>query len=90
MMGTGSPHASAVDADSHLRVSPLPFPEYDEKFDEKEVFSQIKKPRVRYDVEVVTKLIVYTGKQTDPIPPYFGPTQPLTVCLSCRDCLRGG
>ncbi|RSM20946.1 hypothetical protein CDV31_000317 [Fusarium ambrosium] len=28
---------------------------------EKEVFSQLVKPRVRYDVEVVTKLVVYTG-----------------------------
>jgi hypothetical protein len=30
--------------------------------DEKEVFSQLVKPRVRYDVEVVTKLVVYSGK----------------------------
>ncbi|KAL7911153.1 acid phosphatase/Vanadium-dependent haloperoxidase [Trichoderma velutinum] len=29
--------------------------------DEKEVFSQLVKPRVRYDVEVVTKLVVYAG-----------------------------
>ena len=29
--------------------------------DEKEIFSMLEKPRVRYDVEVVTKLIVYTG-----------------------------
>ncbi|KAL8820120.1 MAG: hypothetical protein Q9191_007584 [Dirinaria sp. TL-2023a] len=29
--------------------------------DEKELFSQLQKPRVRYDVEVITKLIVYTG-----------------------------
>jgi membrane-associated phospholipid phosphatase len=28
---------------------------------EKEMFSQLVKPRVRYDVEVVTKLVVYTG-----------------------------
>ena len=28
----------------------------------REVFSQVEKPRVRYDVEVVTKLIVYAGK----------------------------
>ncbi|KAJ5620343.1 Phosphatidic acid phosphatase type 2/haloperoxidase [Penicillium lagena] len=69
MMGTGSPHTSAVDVDTHLRVSPLLSPQYDEKSDEKEVFSQIKKPRVRYDVEVVTKLIVYTGKQPIPPPP---------------------
>lgn len=29
--------------------------------DEKELFSRLEKPRVRYDVEVITKLIVYTG-----------------------------
>ncbi|KAI5467033.1 phosphatidic acid phosphatase type 2/haloperoxidase [Mariannaea sp. PMI_226] len=29
--------------------------------EEKEMFSQLVKPRVRYDVEVVTKLVVYTG-----------------------------
>lgn len=29
---------------------------------EKEMFSRLEKPRVRYDVEVVTKLIVYAGK----------------------------
>ncbi|KAF4452494.1 hypothetical protein F53441_4699 [Fusarium austroafricanum] len=28
---------------------------------EREMFSQLIKPRVRYDVEVVTKLVVYTG-----------------------------
>lgn len=30
--------------------------------DEREVFSKLEKPRVRYDVEVITKLVVYTGK----------------------------
>ena len=30
--------------------------------EERELFSKLEKPRVRYDVEVVTKLIVYTGK----------------------------
>lgn len=29
---------------------------------EREMFSQLEKPRVRYDVEVVTKLVVYSGK----------------------------
>ncbi|KAL9008314.1 MAG: hypothetical protein Q9173_006552 [Seirophora scorigena] len=29
--------------------------------DAKEIFSMLEKPRVRYDVEVITKLIVYTG-----------------------------
>ena len=35
----------------------------DQKQDEEEeIFSRILKPRVRYDVEVITKLIVYSGK----------------------------
>jgi hypothetical protein len=32
------------------------------ELDEKEMFSRLEKPRVRYDVEVVTKLVVYAGK----------------------------
>lgn len=63
MMGTGSPHLGTVELDSDIaRTSPLPPPEYETtRTEEKEVFSQIKKPRVRYDVEVVTKLVVYFG-----------------------------
>ena len=38
----------------------------DEK-EEKEIFSKLEKPRVRYDVEVITKLIVYTGTRTSPM-----------------------
>jgi len=30
--------------------------------EEREIFSNLEKPRVRYDVEVITKLVVYTGK----------------------------
>ena len=40
--------------------------------DEKEMFSRLEKPRVRYDAEVVTKLIVYSGKQ--PVPLFQLPT----------------
>lgn len=29
--------------------------------EERKMFSKLEKPRVRYDVEVITKLIVYTG-----------------------------
>ena len=29
--------------------------------EDREMFSGLEKPRVRYDVEVITKLIVYTG-----------------------------
>ncbi|KAG9245387.1 sphingosine-1-phosphate phosphohydrolase-like protein [Calycina marina] len=32
--------------------------------EEKEIFSRLEQPRSRYDVEVVTKLVVYTGKQS--------------------------
>ena len=31
--------------------------------EEREIFAKLEKPRVRYDVEVVTKLIVYSGKE---------------------------
>jgi hypothetical protein len=67
MMGRGSPQSGTSELDSNIpRSSPLPPPQYETnrattRADEKEVFSQIKKPRVRYDVEVVTKLVVYAG-----------------------------
>ncbi|RDW85672.1 sphingosine-1-phosphate phosphohydrolase-like protein [Coleophoma crateriformis] len=32
------------------------------ELEETEMFSRLEKPRVRYDVEVVTKLVVYTGE----------------------------
>jgi hypothetical protein len=32
------------------------------ELEEREMFSRLEKPRVRYDVEVVTKLVVYAGK----------------------------
>lgn len=67
-MGTGTPRYSSPydpDTDRTDRSSPpVPFPDYEEPPDEAEVFSQIKRPRVRYDVEVITKLIVYSGKKT--------------------------
>lgn len=36
----------------------------EDELGEREMFDQLVKPRVRYDVEVVTKLVVYTGKFT--------------------------
>lgn len=33
-----------------------------EEEEQRQIFSKLEKPRVRYDVEVITKLIVYTGK----------------------------
>lgn len=50
------------------------FPPFDpgyreeEEREEREMFSLLQKPRVRYDVEVVTKLIVYSGASPSPIP----------------------
>lgn len=62
MMGRGSPGSSAVDVNSNEQLTPFPSFDFEAgKRDEQEVFSQIKKTRVRYDVEVVTKLVVYAG-----------------------------
>ncbi|KAK4228895.1 PAP2 superfamily-domain-containing protein [Podospora fimiseda] len=56
MMGTlPGESSSAVDS---LPGSPIAD---NDELGEKEVFSRLVKPRVRYDVEVVTKLVVYTG-----------------------------
>ena len=44
--------------------TPVRRPSADRRQDEKEereIFSKLEKPRVRYDVEVITKLVVYTG-----------------------------
>ena len=65
MMGTGSPRmATGVDTASRQSPETEPFPDLPPdpiEPDEDEVFSQIKRPRVRYDVEVITKLVVYSG-----------------------------
>lgn len=70
MMGTGTPRFSPEIATTGSNPSDAtspntnPIVEYGpDGQDEKEMFSKITKPRVRYDVEVVTKLIVYSGKQ---------------------------
>lgn len=62
MMGRGSPSSSAVDVNSDMPTTPFPSVDFEAgEREEQEVFSQIKKPRVRYDVEVITKLVVYAG-----------------------------
>lgn len=68
MMGTGSPRRSPEtlappSTDTGPDVMPAPRQATDDNdSDEQEImFAMIKKPRVRYDVEVVTKLIVYIG-----------------------------
>ena len=65
MMGTGdtkgldgktdTPPDSDTDAAGSLTKS-------EEENEKREIFMKLTKPRVRYDVEVVTKLIVYSGK----------------------------
>lgn len=63
-MGTVSPRESP-DVSIHV-TGPTPEGGYGianrSTEDEEQMFSMIKKPRVRYDVEVVTRLIVYMGK----------------------------
>lgn len=63
MMGTGNPRlATGVDgADAPPLTEPFPDLVLDPEPDEEEMFARIKRPRVRYDVEVVTKLVVYSG-----------------------------
>ncbi|RAH44973.1 PAP2 domain protein [Aspergillus brunneoviolaceus CBS 621.78] len=64
MMGTGAlGPATSLDNACQADSSTVPFPDFDAEFeaDEEELFAQVKRPRVRYDVEVVTKLVVYSG-----------------------------
>jgi hypothetical protein len=68
MMGTGTPRqspeaAASGQSSSIARSSPTAeATDSAQSQDEQEMFSRIMKPRVRYDVEVVTKLIVYSGE----------------------------
>ncbi|KAL4877076.1 phosphatidic acid phosphatase type 2/haloperoxidase [Aspergillus karnatakaensis] len=57
MMGTGTTRFDR----SQSPEGTEPFPDLPDERDEEELFAQIKRPRVRYDVEVVTKLVVYSG-----------------------------
>jgi hypothetical protein len=80
MMGTGiSRHSPGAIAAIDREPSTEPFPAYEEEKepDLTEVFSQVKKPRVRYDVEVVTKLVVYTGES---FPQIAATSVSLTIC----------
>jgi hypothetical protein len=64
MMGTGLPDKATItppesDVDFAGDVMQSPVEEENEK---RELFMRLTKPRVRYDVEVITKLIIYSGK----------------------------
>ena len=54
----------STDGKSALSRTPSQDRRLNEK-EERELFAQISKPRVRYDVEVVTKIFVYGGKFVD-------------------------
>ena len=43
------------------------YPPQENELEEKEMFLRLVRPRVRYDVEVVTKLVVYTGELVNPL-----------------------
>ncbi|KAM0302045.1 hypothetical protein ACHAPM_005200 [Fusarium culmorum] len=58
MMGTGEVVMTPSAEDDRVGIF-VTSPE--DRLGEREMFSQLIKPRVRYDVEVVTKLVVYTG-----------------------------
>ncbi|KAH6613497.1 hypothetical protein F5144DRAFT_406275 [Chaetomium tenue] len=60
MMGTGKVVTADPAAADGAPGTELYLGQQDE-LGEKEVFSKLVKPRVRYDVEVVTKLVVYAG-----------------------------
>jgi dihydrosphingosine 1-phosphate phosphatase len=64
MMGAGfDQKANDVAVETPLAQFPAVMTELqNQEQDEQEMFSRLEKPRVRYDVEVVTKLIVYSGE----------------------------
>lgn len=59
MMGTGEVVMTPSVEDDRVGIF-VTSPE--DRLGEREMFSQLIKPRVRYDVEVITKLVVYTGE----------------------------
>ncbi|KAK4133209.1 PAP2-domain-containing protein [Trichocladium antarcticum] len=65
MMGTGTvavEEPAALSPSGDGVAAPDPGLGDEDELDEKEVFSMLEKPRVRYDVEVVTKLVIYAGE----------------------------
>lgn len=66
MMGTGEPAARPVtppesDASITNDLDRKTDIRGDEEKEDREMFMRLERPRVRYDVEVITKLIVYSG-----------------------------
>ncbi|KAI9722004.1 MAG: hypothetical protein M1812_001964 [Candelaria pacifica] len=68
MMGTGSVHVSPQSSPTDKLQAFSAIADIGQKEDEREereMFSKLEKPRVRYDVEVITKLVVYTDVLED-------------------------
>lgn len=66
MMGTGEPvarPATPPESDASITGDPDGKTDIrgDEEKEDREMFMRLERPRVRYDVEVITKLIVYSG-----------------------------
>ncbi|KAI1269543.1 PAP2-domain-containing protein [Xylariaceae sp. FL1019] len=59
-MGEGTVFVSPID-EKQVDGEPELYIGQQDELGEKEVFSKLIRPRVRYDVEVITKLVVYTG-----------------------------
>lgn len=59
MISPATPDEKDDDDDDNAEI----FVGQQNELEEKEMFSRLEKPRVRYDVEVVTKLVVYTGRR---------------------------
>ncbi|KAI0535875.1 PAP2 superfamily-domain-containing protein [Xylaria digitata] len=59
-MGEGTVIISQADS-KEVNGEPDMYIGQQDELSEKEVFSKLVKPRVRYDVEVITKLVVYAG-----------------------------
>ncbi len=65
MMGTGFHTRTQGECSESSLSGPadMKAEEQTQEHGERDLFSRLEKPRVRYDAEVITKLIVYSGKQ---------------------------
>jgi hypothetical protein len=74
MMGTGTINTSEKntttppDSDTDNVQLTQTLTDEENETEKREIFMKLTKPRVRYDVEVVTKLIVYSGISSSPVP----------------------
>lgn len=84
MMGTGNPKLGSITPPEEPQdnyTSPGVQTPAEAEIEKRELFMMLEKPRVRYDVEVVTKLIVYAGMFSFP---------EVQSHLSALCCVRNG